>query len=224
MAALRFHRAMLGALARRLGRDRRWRTVLAVTPDRARFPPPLRAGAAGAGRPGGADGAGAGAGPAGAVLVGSDIPDVRAVRHRGGVPRARRRRRTRCSGRRRTGGTGWWGWGRGGPRPVPRRAVVRPARAGGHAGELPGGGAWRCCAGCATWTARRIWRRGGRRAANAPSDRLPEPPNTTRRCFGARHPRCGGPRTPDAVPRVEGDLATTPLPQTCVTSMCMEVV
>ena len=40
-AALRFHRAMLRALARGLGRDRRWRTVLAVTPDRARFPTPL---------------------------------------------------------------------------------------------------------------------------------------------------------------------------------------
>jgi hypothetical protein len=38
LAALRFHRAMLRSLARRLGRDRRWRAVLAVTPDRARFP------------------------------------------------------------------------------------------------------------------------------------------------------------------------------------------
>ena len=36
VAALRFHRAQLDCLARRLGRDRRWRTVLAVTPDRAR--------------------------------------------------------------------------------------------------------------------------------------------------------------------------------------------
>ena len=33
LGALRFHRGQLLALARRLGRDRRWRTVLAVTPD-----------------------------------------------------------------------------------------------------------------------------------------------------------------------------------------------
>ncbi len=36
LAALRFHRGQLASLARRLARDRRWRTVLAVTPDRAR--------------------------------------------------------------------------------------------------------------------------------------------------------------------------------------------
>lgn len=35
-AALRFERAMLALLLRRLGRDRRWRLRLAVTPDRAR--------------------------------------------------------------------------------------------------------------------------------------------------------------------------------------------
>jgi len=34
-AALRFHTAMLTGLLRRLGRDRRWRTMLALTPDRA---------------------------------------------------------------------------------------------------------------------------------------------------------------------------------------------
>ena len=36
IAALRFERLMLGRLLRRLGRDRRWRLRLAVTPDRAR--------------------------------------------------------------------------------------------------------------------------------------------------------------------------------------------
>src|SRR5712691_8079058 len=36
VAALRFERTMLGLLVRRLGRDRRWRLRLAVTPDRAR--------------------------------------------------------------------------------------------------------------------------------------------------------------------------------------------
>lgn len=43
LAALRFHRGELGRLCRELGRDRRWRTVLAVTPDRgrARWPAPL---------------------------------------------------------------------------------------------------------------------------------------------------------------------------------------
>ena len=35
LAALRFQRAMLGLLGRRLGRDRRWRVRLAVTPDGA---------------------------------------------------------------------------------------------------------------------------------------------------------------------------------------------
>jgi rSAM/selenodomain-associated transferase 1 len=36
MAALRFYRGQLRRLLRRVGRDRRWRTILAVTPDRAR--------------------------------------------------------------------------------------------------------------------------------------------------------------------------------------------
>jgi uncharacterized protein len=38
VAALRFERLMLARLVRRLGRDRRWRFRLAVTPDRARLP------------------------------------------------------------------------------------------------------------------------------------------------------------------------------------------
>ncbi|HTW29766.1 MAG TPA: TIGR04282 family arsenosugar biosynthesis glycosyltransferase [Acetobacteraceae bacterium] len=41
-AALRFHRATLTALLRRLAADRRFRTVLAITPDQARFTAPRR--------------------------------------------------------------------------------------------------------------------------------------------------------------------------------------
>ena len=37
LAALRFERLMLTRLLRRLGRDRRWRLRIAVTPDRARY-------------------------------------------------------------------------------------------------------------------------------------------------------------------------------------------
>ncbi|NOG71659.1 TIGR04282 family arsenosugar biosynthesis glycosyltransferase [Roseicella sp. DB1501] len=44
LAALRFHRGELQRLVRALGRDRRWRCELAVTPDRARWPAGLRAG------------------------------------------------------------------------------------------------------------------------------------------------------------------------------------
>lgn len=43
-AALRFHQATLAALLRGLARDRRFRTVLALTPDRAFYPVPRRAG------------------------------------------------------------------------------------------------------------------------------------------------------------------------------------
>lgn len=74
--ALAFHRAMLHGLARTLGRDRRWRTVLAVTPDRAA--PRMRA------MPQGPGDLGArmervlrSLPPGPVVLIGSDIPDVR---------------------------------------------------------------------------------------------------------------------------------------------------
>jgi rSAM/selenodomain-associated transferase 1 len=39
--ALRFHRGEVARLGRLFARERRWRTLLAVTPDRARFPSPL---------------------------------------------------------------------------------------------------------------------------------------------------------------------------------------
>jgi len=76
LAALRFHRARLGQLHRALGRDRRWRTEIAATPDRPRWPWPLPS-------------HGQGGGDLGrrmqralarhrrAVLIGSDIPSVR---------------------------------------------------------------------------------------------------------------------------------------------------
>jgi hypothetical protein len=84
-AALRFERAMLARLLRRLGRDRRWQLRLAVTPDRARYRLRLW--------PRGALPAGQGSGdlgtrmqrglatcpPGPAILVGSDIPELTAA-------------------------------------------------------------------------------------------------------------------------------------------------
>jgi rSAM/selenodomain-associated transferase 1 len=79
--AWRFYRACLAHLARSLGRDRRWRLILAVTPDPRRRPRWAR----------GLTVVGQGTGdlgrrmaraldrlpPGPAVLVGSDIPDIR---------------------------------------------------------------------------------------------------------------------------------------------------
>jgi rSAM/selenodomain-associated transferase 1 len=79
VAALRFHRAMLGVLARRLGRDRRWRAVLAVTPDRARFRTPLRTVPQGRGDLGERMARALARDRRRAVLVGSDIPGLRAA-------------------------------------------------------------------------------------------------------------------------------------------------
>ncbi len=82
-AALRFHRGQLFALARRLGRDRRWRTELVVTPDAtarrgARWPAGVPR------RPQGGGDLGARMQRALArhrplaVLIGCDIPGIRA--------------------------------------------------------------------------------------------------------------------------------------------------
>jgi rSAM/selenodomain-associated transferase 1 len=80
LAALRFHRAQLTALLRRVGRDRRWRTELAATPDRAAARWPRRVPVRPQGR-----------GDLGqrmqralgrhrrAVLIGCDIPGIRAA-------------------------------------------------------------------------------------------------------------------------------------------------
>jgi rSAM/selenodomain-associated transferase 1 len=76
-AALDFHRINTESLIRRLGRDRRWRTLLAVTPDSWRWPPHI-AQVIQRGPDLGARMANAMAGaPAGPViLVGSDIPGI----------------------------------------------------------------------------------------------------------------------------------------------------
>jgi rSAM/selenodomain-associated transferase 1 len=78
VAALRFHRAQLARLGRELGRDRRWRSLLAATPDAARFPTPLTR------RPQGRGDLGSRMLRAlsrhrRAVLVGSDIPGLTAA-------------------------------------------------------------------------------------------------------------------------------------------------
>ncbi|MCK5621935.1 MAG: TIGR04282 family arsenosugar biosynthesis glycosyltransferase [Alphaproteobacteria bacterium] len=78
-AALRFHRINTESLIRRLGRDRRWRTMLAVTPEAWRWPmhPPRMTqqghdlGARMANTLGAAP-------PGPAILVGSDIPGITA--------------------------------------------------------------------------------------------------------------------------------------------------
>jgi rSAM/selenodomain-associated transferase 1 len=80
VAALRFERAMLGLLARHLGRDRRWHLRLAVTPQRARrrqrlWPPGVPIASQGGGDLGQRMRRALAACPPGpAVLVGSDIP------------------------------------------------------------------------------------------------------------------------------------------------------
>jgi uncharacterized protein len=85
LAALRFERAMLGLLLRRLGRDRRWRLRLAVTPDRdcrrARLRlPGVPVMAQGRGDLGARMRHALDACPPGpAVLVGSDIPALAAA-------------------------------------------------------------------------------------------------------------------------------------------------
>src|SRR5580693_803189 len=74
--ALRFERLMLARSLRRLGRDRRWRLRLALTPDRAA----RRSGAfpQGRGDLGARMGRALAAGGSSAVLVGTDIPGMTA--------------------------------------------------------------------------------------------------------------------------------------------------
>ncbi|MFP6772098.1 MAG: TIGR04282 family arsenosugar biosynthesis glycosyltransferase [Alphaproteobacteria bacterium] len=82
VAAWRFYNAMLHRLWRRLGGDPRWQTVLAVSPDAARWPPGPRRQPQGRGdlgrRMARAMGAYGGHGGHGGpvVLVGGDIPDL----------------------------------------------------------------------------------------------------------------------------------------------------
>lgn len=84
-AALRFERGMLAMLLRRLGRDRRWRLVLALTPEReagiGRLPHGVRRIDQGAGDLGARMERFLAAAPPGpVVLVGADIPGL-AARH-----------------------------------------------------------------------------------------------------------------------------------------------
>ncbi len=84
VAALRFERVMLGLLCRRLGRDRRWRLRLAVTPDRTRrgrlWPRSVTIVGQGGGDLGTRMRRALAACPPGpAVLVGSDLPEMRAA-------------------------------------------------------------------------------------------------------------------------------------------------
>jgi rSAM/selenodomain-associated transferase 1 len=81
-AALDFHRETMVALLRALATDRRFRTVLAITPDRARFPLPVRIprvpqgiGDLGARMQRAAERVRHGR----AVIIGCDIPDARAA-------------------------------------------------------------------------------------------------------------------------------------------------
>jgi rSAM/selenodomain-associated transferase 1 len=83
LAAWRFYRHGLAALVRRLGRTRRWRCWLVVTPENAvtaGWPPPWRAIAQGPGDLGARMGRLLRDLPPGPVVIGgSDIPDVRAA-------------------------------------------------------------------------------------------------------------------------------------------------
>ncbi len=79
-AALRFHQAMLGSLIRRLARDRRFETVVALTPDgaRVRVPARIRVVAQGRGDLGVRMSRALARGRR-AVLVGCDIPGIGAA-------------------------------------------------------------------------------------------------------------------------------------------------
>jgi len=80
VAALRFERLMLARSLRRLGRDRRWRLRLAVTPDRAArtWPGGFRVTLQGPGGLGRRMRRALAACPGPAVLIGSDIPGLSA--------------------------------------------------------------------------------------------------------------------------------------------------
>jgi len=83
-SALRFYRSVSGNLIRRLAHDRRWRTVLAVSPDRAiaspAWPACIRRSPQGVGDLGARmERLLRSQGRCPAVLIGSDIPGVRAA-------------------------------------------------------------------------------------------------------------------------------------------------
>ena len=128
MAALRFHRGQLARLVRGLGRDRRWRTVLAVTPDRAawrgaRWPGRLPRLPQGGGDLGRRMGRALARHPRRALLVGCDIPGIRPADIAAGF-RALSRGADAVFGPAEDGG--YWLVGLGPRRPPPRSfAAVR---------------------------------------------------------------------------------------------------
>ncbi len=76
-AALNFHRINTESLIRRLGGDRRWRTMLAVTPEPWRWPPHIpRIAQRGSDLGARMANAVADAPPGPVILVGSDIPGI----------------------------------------------------------------------------------------------------------------------------------------------------
>jgi len=92
--ALRFYRATLARLLRRLASDRTWRTMLAVTPDRAcramarTFRVPVMA--QGSGDLGMRMRRAAGRQPGPALIIGSDVPDLEASHLRAALSALRR--------------------------------------------------------------------------------------------------------------------------------------
>ena len=80
LAAWRFYNAMLTRLWRRFGHERRWQTVLAVSPDQgaARWPPDLARQPQGQGNLGRRMARAMMAGDGPVILVGGDIPDLSA--------------------------------------------------------------------------------------------------------------------------------------------------
>ncbi len=78
MAALRFHRGQVARLIRRLGHDRRWRFILAATPDGARWHPGVAPHPQGRGDLGERMARALGRHRR-AVLIGSDIPALDAT-------------------------------------------------------------------------------------------------------------------------------------------------
>lgn len=84
LGALRFYRLATAQLLRRLGRDRRWRCHVWITPDRAARRPPWRVAAQWQGQRGGNLGRRMTRvfrllPPGPAVIIGSDIPAIRAA-------------------------------------------------------------------------------------------------------------------------------------------------
>ena len=157
--ALRFHRATLLALLRGLTADRRFRIVLAVTPGRSPCSrsrsavPRLDQGRGDLGRR--MDRALRRFRFGRAAIIGTDIPEAGPADLRGGVPRARgRRRRVRA-------GHGWRLLDRRGRHPAPGAPVppgplVHPTRTGRHAAEFPRSPGRLSCECCRMWTPPRI--------------------------------------------------------------------